>query len=262
MPKSAAFARIKADVLEIAACIPKGRVCTFQTVGQHLDVMPRHVAYILAQLDDASKMVYPWHRVVSADGSLGVPKRGPDGKTQAELLQAEGVPVNKNAVSPRLEHYVVSAEQLAHGVPRQRRSTAPGESARTPDGSPSQVKTSKTVDASGSSVPHLDDSSSTLKLQLLASLSSTDGLEAHASRVAGGTALFFRGKEFAHFHNDHEIDLRLTRSVIKSLGLSHPTRSQLHPTRSASSHWIEVRFHTSTEVQRVAELVKQAIAQL
>jgi hypothetical protein len=101
-----------------------------------------------------------------------------------------------------------------------------------------------------------------LKHQLLAALTSIEGFETRLSKVAGGTALFFRGKEFAHFHNDHEIDLRLTRKVIKSLGLSHPPRSQLHPTRSASSHWIEVRFNTEAEAMRVAELVKLAIAQL
>ncbi|MDO6386561.1 luciferase family protein [Uliginosibacterium sp. 31-12] len=101
-----------------------------------------------------------------------------------------------------------------------------------------------------------------LKNQLLALLASIEGFEAQPSQVAGGTALFFRGKEFAHFHNDQEIDLRLTRKIIKSLGLSHPSDSQLHPTRAASSQWIEVRFNTPAEVQRVAELVKLAIVQL
>jgi hypothetical protein len=35
-----------------------------------------------------------------------------------------------------------------------------------------------------------------------------------------------------------------------------------HPTRVASSQWIELRFHTEAEAQKVAELVKLAIAQL
>lgn len=101
-----------------------------------------------------------------------------------------------------------------------------------------------------------------LKRQLLASLASVEGFEAQASRVAGGTALFYRGKEFAHFHHDHEIDLRLTRKLIKSLGLMHPAGSTLHPTRAASSQWIELRFHTPADVARIAELVRLAIAQL
>lgn len=97
---------------------------------------------------------------------------------------------------------------------------------------------------------------------LLELLAPIDGFSAEPSRVAGGTALFYRGKEFAHFHHDNEIDLRLTRKVIKALGLSHPARSEVHPTRAATSQWIEVRFHTADEVRRVAELVRMAIAQL
>ena len=102
----------------------------------------------------------------------------------------------------------------------------------------------------------------TLKQQLLELLASIEGFTARPSNVAGGMALFYRGKEFAHFHHDHEIDLRLTRKVIQSLGLVHPARSGIHPTRSPSSHWIEVPFSTEDDVRRVAELVRLAIAQL
>ncbi|WP_235531859.1 MULTISPECIES: luciferase domain-containing protein [unclassified Roseateles] len=101
-----------------------------------------------------------------------------------------------------------------------------------------------------------------LKLKLLQSLVSIEGLAAEPSPVSGGTALFFRGREFAHFHDDHELDLRLTKKVIRALGLSHPAGSVHHPTRSSSSPWIEVRFHTDAEAERVAELVKVAIEQL
>jgi hypothetical protein len=100
------------------------------------------------------------------------------------------------------------------------------------------------------------------KQQLLELLASAEGVTAEASPVAGGTALFFRGKEFAHFHSDNELDLRLTRKVIASLGLSHPPDSVHHPTRSTSSPWIEIRFKTKGEVLRTAELVKLAAAQL
>jgi hypothetical protein len=103
---------------------------------------------------------------------------------------------------------------------------------------------------------------SVYKQQLLQLLASVEGLTAEASPVGGGTALFFRGKEFAHFHNDHELDLRLTKKIIASLGLSHPSGSVHHPVRSAGSPWIEVRFNSEQEVQRVAELVKLAVAQL
>jgi len=103
---------------------------------------------------------------------------------------------------------------------------------------------------------------SMLKRRLLQSLASIEGLVAEPSPVSGGTALLFRGREFAHFHNDHELDLRLTKKLIHSLGLVHPAGSVHHPTRSSSSPWIELRFSTSAEAERVAGLVKLAIGQL
>ncbi len=103
---------------------------------------------------------------------------------------------------------------------------------------------------------------SSLKRELLALLAPIEGFAALPSKVAGGTALFFKGKEFAHFHHENEIDLRLTKVVIRQLGLVHPARSSSHPTRSPSSQWIEVRFYSSEDVQHVAALVKKAIAAL
>lgn len=100
------------------------------------------------------------------------------------------------------------------------------------------------------------------KHALLAELERIEGLSAQPSRVAGGTALFFRGKEIAHFHHDRELDLRLTKKVIKELGLVHPERSTVHPKRAASSQWIEVRYESPSDVARVVELVRLAVAQV
>jgi Family of unknown function (DUF5519) len=41
-------------------------------------------------------------------------------------------------------------------------------------------------------------------------LEAIEGLHSLPSKEAGGTALFYKGKEFAHIHNDNEIALRLT----------------------------------------------------
>ena len=96
MPKSAAYIRIKADVLRIVKAIPVGRVATFADIGCHLDVMPRHVAYILAMLSDEEKARYPWHRVVADKGRLGKPKSNSFGISQADLLRSEGLAVSKS----------------------------------------------------------------------------------------------------------------------------------------------------------------------
>ena len=101
-----------------------------------------------------------------------------------------------------------------------------------------------------------------LKAKLLIELRKIDGVEDRPSPVAGGSALFYNGKEFAHFHNENELDLRLTKKVIKTLGLSHPADSHIHPNRSANSPWIEVRFNNADDIEYVSKLVKLAVAQL
>lgn len=129
MAKSPFFARIRAQVLQLTASVPSGKVCTHQSMGEYLDVMPRHVAYILSQLEDHEKVVYPWHRVVSSDASLGTPKQNPDGASQADLLRAEGLLVSGNQVVSTFAHVFVAAEHLRSGLERQKRpDNAPGAS--------------------------------------------------------------------------------------------------------------------------------------
>ena len=122
MAGSPHFARIRRDVLRIMEAVPPGAVVTFADLDAHLSVMPRHVAYILATLSDIEKATLPWHRAVAADGGLGAPKRGPDGRDQAALLAAEGV-TDPAAILP--------VASLPHGVPRpDRPAEAPAPRAR------------------------------------------------------------------------------------------------------------------------------------
>lgn len=86
------------------------------------------------------------------------------------------------------------------------------------------------------------------------------GVEDRPAPVAGGSALFYRGKEFAHFHNDAELDLKLTKKIIAAEALSHPPGSVHHPHRAAGSPWIELRFDDAKSVEAVARLVLLAIA--
>lgn len=101
-----------------------------------------------------------------------------------------------------------------------------------------------------------------LKEALLTELRKIDGVEDRPSPVSGGTALFYRDKGFAHFHDGNELDLRLTKKQIQLLGLSHPAGSVHHPGRSPNSPWIEIRFRTQDDVAYVKTLVQIAVAQL
>jgi methylated-DNA-protein-cysteine methyltransferase related protein len=103
------FARIQAQVLAVVRTIPKGKVVTFADIGAHLDVMPRHVAYLLAKLTPEEQALLPWYRAVPAKGS---PKSG------VSLLEAEGVCITNDGVSAAS---IVSVAQLKHGIPQQGR---------------------------------------------------------------------------------------------------------------------------------------------
>ena len=99
-----------------------------------------------------------------------------------------------------------------------------------------------------------------LKAELLRRLRGIEGLEDRPSPVAGGTALFWHDQPLAHFHDDHELDLKLTKKLIRTQGLTHPRDSVHHPNRAAGSAWIELRFHDAADVDRVCELVRLAVS--
>ena len=100
-----------------------------------------------------------------------------------------------------------------------------------------------------------------LRNQLVAKLKQIPGLEDRPSKVAGGSAIFYRDKEIAHFHNDNEIDVRLTSKVIRQEKLKHPVDSDFHQRRAPSSQWLEIRFHSSKDVDEAVRLFKLALSQ-
>lgn len=100
-----------------------------------------------------------------------------------------------------------------------------------------------------------------LKATLVRKLEKIPGLQDRPSKVAGGSAIFFKEKEIAHFHHDNEIDVRLTKKIIKKEGLNHPTDSKIHRHRSPASEWIEIRFKKSQDVDEVVRLFRLALEQ-
>ena len=76
------------------------------------------------------------------------------------------------------------------------------------------------------------------------------------------SSFVFKGKEFAHFHGENTIDLRLTKKVIAEQKLSHPEISQSHPNRSPKSPWIELKFNDEPELNWVFNYVVLATQQI
>jgi DNA transformation protein and related proteins len=94
MSGSPAFQRIQRDVLRLCAAIPLGRVCTYADLGAVIDVPARHVAYIVARLDDATRLQHATHRLVGAAGKLPAKPA-----CVAALLAREGVLTAKGHVA-------------------------------------------------------------------------------------------------------------------------------------------------------------------
>lgn len=90
------------------------------------------------------------------------------------------------------------------------------------------------------------------------------GVEERAwpGRDDGFASLLFNGKDFAHFHNWCEIDIRLGKATIKRERLAHPATSKVHPDRSKNSPWFEMQIGSPADVDEIVRLVKLAVAEL
>jgi len=105
---------------------------------------------------------------------------------------------------------------------------------------------------------------SDLKQSLMKALLTIPGITEKVWQGNDGdfSSLSYKNKDFAHFHNDNELDLRLTAKIIKAENISRPNRSKYHPGRSNNSPWIELQFTHSNDIQEIIRLVKLAITQL
>lgn len=89
--KSAAFARIRAEVIRLVALIPSGKFTTYGSIAVHMNVMARHVAMVLARLTEEESRALPWHRVVGADARVSPNMDAALSSEQRRRLEAEGL---------------------------------------------------------------------------------------------------------------------------------------------------------------------------
>jgi methylated-DNA-protein-cysteine methyltransferase-like protein len=60
----------------------------------HMNVMARHVAFVMSRLTEEESAELPWHRVVSADARIS-PNMAPSlAKLQRKRLRGEGMKIN------------------------------------------------------------------------------------------------------------------------------------------------------------------------
>ncbi len=107
-PKSKAFARIRAEVIRLVGLIPRGKFTTYGSIAIHMNVMARHVAFVLGRLTEEESAALPWHRIVAAEGRLSQ-KMDPElSQLQRARLEAEGLRIDaKGFIQDSDDHFHV-----------------------------------------------------------------------------------------------------------------------------------------------------------
>lgn len=103
---------------------------------------------------------------------------------------------------------------------------------------------------------------SALKSELERRLTSLDDVTLGYWKDSALLCVHYRGKEFAHFHGEDTLDIRLTTKFIRSEGLTRAASARLHPNRSANSRWICVEFKTQDDLDVMMRLAQVACAEL
>lgn len=93
-PKSKAFARIRAEVIRLVGLIPAGKFTTYGSIAIHMNVMARHVAFVMSRLTEEEAAELPWHRVVSADARISRKMDAALANKQRRRLRSEGLKIN------------------------------------------------------------------------------------------------------------------------------------------------------------------------
>jgi methylated-DNA-protein-cysteine methyltransferase-like protein len=122
MERSAAFARIKNEVLAMVRAIPKGRVTTYAAIGHALDVMPRHVAHILATLEAKEARRVPSHGVTQSAGRL----------TRTHLVRAIDQTIRLANEGVIVEDDTVQDFEDRFALPKTKRSSSDGPPTKRP----------------------------------------------------------------------------------------------------------------------------------
>jgi methylated-DNA-protein-cysteine methyltransferase related protein len=105
-PKSKAFARIRAEVIRLVALIPEGKFTTYGSLATHMNVVARHVAFVMSALTEEESASLPWHRVVSSDARISQAMPRKMARQQRTRLETEGMKVNgKGFIQDADAHY-------------------------------------------------------------------------------------------------------------------------------------------------------------
>jgi len=99
-----------------------------------------------------------------------------------------------------------------------------------------------------------------LRKQLIQTLETLPGIHVHLWKPDYHLMVVsYRGKEVAHFHGNNELDIRLSKQVVKRDGLTHAPNHVGHPERKNGGRWLMARFTRQSHLEEMMRLIKMAI---
>jgi methylated-DNA-protein-cysteine methyltransferase-like protein len=101
-------------IWRVVGAIPRGRVASYGQVADMAE-LPGRARWVARALKTCPDPSLPWHRVVRADGQLGLPADSSEGQEQVARLRAEGVVVSGGRIAMRHYRWRPSWEDLIYG---------------------------------------------------------------------------------------------------------------------------------------------------
>ncbi len=98
-----------------------------------------------------------------------------------------------------------------------------------------------------------------LRNRLENELRKLEGVDVALYKDTNLMCVYYGGKEFAHFQDDNDLDIRLSQKFIKRESLTPIHDSKYHPNRSRKSRWMEIRFKNAKQVDDLIRLIKRLI---
>jgi hypothetical protein len=99
-----------------------------------------------------------------------------------------------------------------------------------------------------------------LRKKLIQNLEKIDGIEVRLWKPDYHlTVINYHGKEVAHFHGNNELDIRLSKELVKQEGLTHAENRIGHPNRKNGGRWLIVRFTRENHLPEMERLIRLAI---
>lgn len=99
-----------------------------------------------------------------------------------------------------------------------------------------------------------------LRRKLIDQLNQIPGIDVHLHKPESNFMVIdYEGMGIAHFHGNNELDVRLSKEVVKRDGLKNAPNRVGHPKRKDGGRWLIVRFTRESHVAEMVRLVKLAI---